>query len=328
MLNRRLHALLLTLPLLACTATPMPQRSWKVLAENVPEGAVMSGAVLAAGTPLLVGGQSTAGAAWLWQGGALHPQVVPAGPLLSWVSLLADGSALVVGNGRRALWRAADGTWTAEVLPDGDQLWGCVAFSQDDAWAVGADPHADLTSATPVLLHRTAAGWAQVTLPTLQQPDVWLYKIDGHSATDIVAVGGSGEALHFDGSHWSEEATGTGENLTTVRAIAGGRYIAVGGQATGVARIREANGSWHSLRAVESGLSGVDAWDDRFWVCGATGWLEAIAADGSSATPVDPLTTDDLHLMLRLPNGDALAGGGNFAAFQTKMHGVLLGWNL
>ena len=40
------------------------------------------------------------------------------------------------------------------------------------------------------------------------------------------------------------------------------------------------------------------------------------------------LTTDDLHLMLRLPNGDALAGGGNFGAFNATMHGVLLGWSL
>ncbi len=325
-----LRTLAVTLLLVACSSTPSPapQRSWQVLARNVPGGALMSGVALPDGSALLVGGQATLGAVWQWQNAALTAVAVPAGKLLSWASRLPDGSALVVGNGRRALWRAADGTWTVEALPDGDELWGCLAFSHDDAWAVGGDPLADGTSATPVLLHRTAAGWSPVALPKLQQPQVRLFKVAGQNPSDVVVVGDEGEALHFDGTTWTEEPSGTGANLTTVRALADGRYVAVGGSTTGIIQLRETTGVWHTLRTVESGLSGVDAWDDRFWVCGAAGWLESVARDGSSAQAADMLTTDDLHLMLRLPNGDALAGGGNFGAFNATMHGVLLGWSL
>ncbi len=326
-MNRLLAATTLTLTLLACTSTPTATstRVWKVLAANIPEGAVMSGALLSDGTPLLVGGQAEKGAAWLWKSGALQTLTVPAGKLLSWVSVLPDGTALAVGNGRRALWRAVDGTLTAEALPDGDELWGSLAVSRDEAWAVGGDPLPDNT-ATPVLLHRTAAGWTSVALPSLTHPRIRLFKIDGHSASDVLVVGDEGEALHYDGTTWKEEATGTGEKLTTVRILANGRYIAVGGEATGVARVREADGTWHNLRSTKAGLSGVDTWDDRYWVCGAAGWLESIALDGGSETTEDQLTNDDLHLMLRLPSGDGLAGGGNFGAFKSTMHGTLLGW--
>ena len=321
----RLFALVLALQ--SCTSAPTasPTRAWRVLADKIPEGAVMSGALLADGTPLLVGGQEKKGAIWLWKEQKLQTLTPPDGRLLAWVSVLGDGTALVVGNGRRAVWRAPDGTFTAEALPDGDELWGCHAISKEEAWAVGGNPLPDNT-ATPVLVHRTASGWASVALPPLSSPHVRLFKVDGHGANDVLAVGDDGEALHYDGQTWKEESTGTGEKLTTVHALANGRYIAVGGLSTGVARLREADGTWHNLRSTMNSLSGVDAWDDRYWVCGAAGWVESIALDGGSETTVDSLTSDDLHLMLRLPNGDALAGGGNFGAFKTTMHGVLLGW--
>ena len=321
---------LLTVLVAACTSTSTPapaQRTWKVLAKDIPQGALMAGVVQPSGLPLLVGGQTNLGAVWTLENAQLHADAtVPAGPLLAWVSQLEDGTALVVGNGRRALWRAMDGTWTAESLPDGDELWGCKAFARDDAWAVGGNIAADKITATPILLHRTASGWTTVPLPKLTNPAVRLFKVDAQSPSDIVVVGDEGEVLHYNGIAWTEEASGTGENLTTVRALPDGRYVAVGGRSTGVVRMRGTDGKWQKLRDVESGLSGVDVWNDAVWTCGSTGWLESVAMDGSRADIVDALTTDDLHLMLRLPTGDAIAGGGNFAAWQSTMHGTLLAW--
>lgn len=306
--------------------TPANVDAWSVLAANIDGGVLMAGTVLPDGTALAVGGQSDAGAVWLWKNKQLQPEPVPPGKLLSWVSTLPDGEVLVLGNGRRALWRTPAGVWTAESLPDGDELWGCTAFSHDDAWAVGANIAADKITATPILLHRTAAGWTTVALPAIKQPSVRLFKVDGHSPSDVVVVGDDGEALHFDGKAWTEEASGTGENLTTVRTVSGGRYLAVGGRGTGVARMRGVDGVWRKVRDVESGLSGVDVWEDGAWTCGSAGWLQWIALDGSLSAIATSVTTDDLHMMLHLPDGSALAGGGNLAAWPGKMHGTLLGW--
>jgi hypothetical protein len=304
------------------------ERSWRVIAAEVPEGVIMAGALLADQTPLLVGGQAEAGAAWRLDAAALASEAVPPGKLLSWASRAEDGSLLVVGLGRRALWRSPDGSWSSEALPDGDELWGCLAFSADDAWAVGGDPKPNGT-ADPVVLRRQATGWAKVGLPTLSRPGARLFKVDGHGSGEAVAVGDQGLALHWDGAAWSEEASGTGANLTTVRALPDGQYAAVGGVGSGVVLLRAKDGTWHKLRDAESSLSGVDSFDGAIWACGAGGWLEWDTLDGRSASPLRPSPTiDSLHWVLRLPGGDALAGGGNLQVWPGKMHGTLLRWAL
>ena len=308
--------------------TALPARSWRMAAENAPGGVIMSGALLADKTPLLVGGQSDLGGAWLWQGGKLVDEQPPAGKLLAWVSLVADGTALVVGNGKRALWRTSNGQWTSESTVDGEELWGCLAFSQIDAWAVGDNPNPD-ASASPVLVHRDANGWAPATLPALSSPKIRLFKIDGHSSTDVVAVGDDGVALHWNGQAWLEEPTGTGSKLTTVRAQADGTYLAVGGQETGILLQRDKAGKWTTVHDAKTGLSGLDTFDGSIWACGDAGWLEQDSVDGKTSTELsDTLTNDSLHFVLRLPSGDALAGGGNLAAWPGKMHGTLLQWSL
>ena len=54
-----LRTLAVTLLLVACSSTPSPapQRTWQVLARNVPGGALMSGVALPDGSALLVGGR-------------------------------------------------------------------------------------------------------------------------------------------------------------------------------------------------------------------------------------------------------------------------------
>lgn len=302
------------------------ERSWRLLQTNVPEGVMMAGALLADQSAVLVGGQAEAGAAWRLVGAALQTEAVPAGKLLSWASRTADGALLAVGNGRRALWRAADGTWTAEALPAGDELWGCLAWSRDEAWAVGGDIHAD-GSVDPVVLRRRGGAWSQVALPALVRTGARLFKIDGRSPGDVVAVGDRGLALGWDGAAWREEATGSGENLTTVRALEDGRYVAVGGQSTGVVLLRGTDRSWRKLRDAQTGLAGVEAFGDAVWACGTDGWLERDRLDGTSSMPLRPaLTVDSLHWVLRLPSGDGLAGGGSLQVWPARMHGTLLQW--
>lgn len=332
MLQRLFVATLSLFFVSACSPEPEVKetpRTWSVVQEGVEAGALMAALTLPDGTPLLVGGQSDAGAAFRLVDGKLVAEAVPAGQLLSWASLGADGNVLVVGNGKRALWRDASGVWTAETLPAGDKLWGCLAFGKDDAWAVGADEPTKDTYA-PVLLRRTAGGWSQVTLPELpkERQAVQLFKLDAHGPNDILVVGDVGVALHFDGTAWAAEATGTGENLVTVRKLDGGRFIIVGGTASGFVQIREADGSWKLVRQTMVGLSGVDVFDGKAIVAGSYGWIEEVdLAKGTSVELDDLLTSDVLHFVLRLPNGDALAGGGNFQVWPNPMQGTLLRWS-
>lgn len=326
-----LAAALVVAPVIGCSSEPEVKekpRAWSIVQEGVEAGVLMAATNLPDGTPLVVGGQSDLGAAFRLVTGKLVAETVPAGQLLSWASVGADGHVLVVGNGKRALWRDPAGAWTSETLPAGDKLWGCLAFGKDDAYAVGAD-ETSKDDYAPVLLRRTAGGWSQVTLPELpkERQNVQLFKVDGHSSKDILVVGDVGTALHYDGATWTAEATGTGENLVTVRKLGVDRYVVVGGTASGFLRTREADGSWKVVRETMVGLSGVDLFDDKAIVSGSYGWIEEIdLAKGTSVELDDLLTSDVLHFVLRLPNGDALSGGGNLQAWPGPMQGTLLGW--
>ncbi len=324
----------ITVLLASCSDPPSatPGRTWQVLAENLSGGVVMGATNDSDGSVLAVGGQADLGALWRISGSQVTPIEVPKGMLLTWASRAADGTVLVVGSGKRAMLRDASGNWTTEVLPAGDELWGCENLGNGKAFAVGGV--IDIAQqAKPALLERTPGGWAQVPLPGLSKPDVRLFKIAAQSASDIVVVGDEGLALHFDGSKWREEPSSTGLNLTTVRALPGGRYVAVGGLGSGVIVERSASGKWTTLGQAETGLSGFDHFAANgvagasIWACGFGGWLESDGLSPFQSAPLGtPLTQDSLHFVLRLPSGDALAGGGNLAAWPKTMHGVLLRW--
>jgi hypothetical protein len=324
--------LLLLLPLAGCPTdggNPFTtQRTWKIVAEGIVDGALMAATTLGNGQTLIVGGQSDKGAAWTLTGDTLNPEPVPQGKLLTWGSVGADGAALVVGNGRRALWRSESGAWSNESLPGGDELWGCLAFSKNDAYAVGADKiSGDVFE--PVLMHRDATGWSKITLPaiTKDRQNARLFKIAAQAPDDLLIVGDAGLALHWDGKTWQEEPTGTGENLVTTRALDGGRFIIVGGLSTGFVMLRAKDGTWSKLSDVLVGTAGVDVFGDKAWVAGYYGWIEEIdLATGTGKELDEPLTSDVLHFVLRLPGGDAIAGGGNITAWPGPMKGVLLAW--
>jgi hypothetical protein len=330
--TRWLCALLLTTTLAGCpseqTQTPPVERSWKIVADGIDEGALMAATTLPDGRAVIFGGQSDKGAVWTLESDKLNAEPVPLGKLLTWGSVGADGLLLVVGNGRRALWRSETGAWTTEDLPAGDELWGCLAFSKNDAYAVGADKvSGDLFE--PVLLHRDASGWSKVALPTISKDraNARLFKIAAQAPDDMLIVGDVGLALHWDGQAWREEPTGVADNLVTTRALDDGGYVVVGGLSTGFVLTRGAAGKWRKLGDVLVGTTGVDVFGDDVWVAGYYGWIERVSlATGKGEALDDPLTSDVLHFVVRLPGGDALAGGGNFTAWPGPMKGVLLRW--
>lgn len=143
-------------------------------------------------------------------------------------------------------------TWQQVPSPSPDavrnRLFGIVALSKDDIWAVGAygqDFTAEGASRT-LVLHWDGKTWQQVPSPSPGTTGNVLYGVAASGSNDAWAVGvkASREGqmpshdvgslmLRWNGSRWSEEPVPQGGNmLTGVGASAGGAVWAVGALAS------------------------------------------------------------------------------------------------
>lgn len=305
------------------------KRRWQIEVDDYAGGAFFAATVDHDGAVALVGGDVESGGIWRSDGATLTRQAIPDGPLLNWIDLGPDQTLLAVGNGRRALWRTPNGEWQQEALPAGDVLWGCHNGGDGAAWAVGANVLEPGRNAA-VLLRRTNAGWQLEPVPPLapDQQNAQLFKVAAARPDDALVVGDDGVILHWDGVQWLREDAGTRTNLVTTRALPDGRFVVVGGLASGEVWLRSVSGGWTKLASTMVGLSGVDASGEQLIVAGMYGWIEHVDLKTGVAAPVDePLTAQPLHFVLALPNGDALAGGGSYLQpGLVPMRGTLLRW--
>ena len=90
-------------------------------------------------------------------------------------------------------------TWTDSVLPAGAGLMADVcAVAPDDVWAVGSktDPMVTRGKYSWNPEHVRLAHWDGTAWTALSQSIPTMYEISGTSATDVWAVGASGEIQH------------------------------------------------------------------------------------------------------------------------------------
>lgn len=127
--------------------------------------------------------------------------------------------------------RRAGGTWSSVANIDNTTFYGVWASSETDAWAVGGE------NGDSALLHKTQGGSTPYAMPG----GGTLRAVAGLSATDVWAVGDRGVILHWDGSTWSPEVSGTTSNLLTI-AISAGEIYAAGGTV-----LHREGGAWRSL---------------------------------------------------------------------------------
>ena len=145
-----------------------------------------------------------------------------------------------------------DGTWKIVSSPNvgtgthGNRLNAVAVVSANDVWAVGFSPH---PSGTPLYIRQTliehwdGSSWSVVPSPNpAGKPDVVLNGVAAVSASDIWAVGHSGDPAfapwqtlteHWDGSNWSiipspSPGTYNGNDLYAVAAVSTGDVWAVG----------------------------------------------------------------------------------------------------
>jgi hypothetical protein len=146
-----------------------------------------------------------------WDGGSWSVALVGRVNLYAgWAAARDD--AWVVGANQMLRW---DGRAWADATFDPSihftDVWG---MARDDVWAVG---EIDTVNAPPgaVVTHWDGASWKRASIPTIAGG---LLGIWGSGADDVwVGVNGaSGVLLHFDGTSWSEVATGANVGLVAV----------------------------------------------------------------------------------------------------------------
>lgn len=306
---------------------------WSTLGEDLPTGPVM--ALARAGDSLVTsGGQAVDGVLMTSadDGATFEVAALPrAVSMLNWVHGWPGGEAVAVGHAGDVLWRdPASGAWVADSLGADIELWGVWGASPGEVWAVGGEVRTPLIDYRPsVWRHGGAYGvdgsWEEVALPELSRGDnLRIFKLAGHAAADVMAVGSLGVSLRWDGAAWQEVSTGTGTRLSTVRATQGGGFVAVGGAGTGKV-LRYTGGAWSVLAETNFGLSGVtELPDGRLVVAGEFGNAAIVDLEGG-VQALDPVVADVLHFAeYDAQTGQLFAGGGNFERFPKEMHGSLL----
>jgi len=196
-------------------------------------------------------------------------------------------------------------------------LWGAMAFSANDVWAVGGMPGRPSGAPNDVVLHYNGTQWTQEVLPGTAR-NVALLKVWGTSAEDLYVVGERGTIWHRSAAGWELQsalhspalADGT---LFSVHGCSATELYAAGGNT-----LLKSNGmAWEKLTEpalrVANGLS-----------CGA-GRLTVVGFSGlkvrrEGAATLDDTRTqpfDNLHAAWTAPNGDIWVVGGDWVSSST-----------
>jgi hypothetical protein len=198
-------------------------------------------------------------------------------------------------NDRQLVVEHWDGSsWSLVDAPQAsfnDELFGVVAISPTNAWAVGGYDTGG-TGLNHMLIERwDGQRWSLVKTPDF--PNTRLNAVDAISANDVWAVGPAGTTLHFDGTKWSKVPSpnpgGRVDSMNAVSALVGNDVWSVGTMSGG-----------HPF----DGLTFSMHWD-------GTGWKVARSPSPSSG--------DEANGVSVLPGGEAWMVGVYFPdAFTNK----------
>ncbi|MCW2921125.1 MAG: hypothetical protein JWL76_999 [Thermoleophilia bacterium] len=159
------------------------------------------------------------------------------------------------------------------------------------------------------------------TTNTRLQDDVRLYGVGAQSATNAWAVGQSGTILHWDGSTWTSQASGTAVTLRTVVAVDPLTAWVVGANAT-VRKTINGGTSWPQQNTGVGTLQGVAATDDQHaWAVGLNGQA-LLTTDGTAWNPSVSGTTQDLNDIVVVTPSIIVAVGANGTIIRSTDGGL------
>lgn len=211
------------------------------------------------------------------------------------------------------------------ALPKGEPtLWGVLARTPNDIWAVGGSPRPD--GPRGVLLHGDGVSWRREAVPA-SAADENLYKIAADG--DAMVIVGSGGVILRRGageSVWQVLSSPADARVRLFTAhCADGRCLAVGGEGSGVVlRGRgDAWATWESAAQDNPGLNGVWAYSaTQAYAVGADGYVVHLDSDGPLRART-ALTSATLHGVGGF--GDVvLAVGGELSDGSPSQRGVIL----
>lgn len=316
----------------AALAACRPPPHWETLTESASSWllavtATESEAIAVGGSP---GGPGSPGQGHVVQiptaGGAATELSSPQPGMLWWIHALTPQVAWLCGEGGSVLRleRLPDGGSRLAAVPTDvtSTLYGIVALSDQDVWAVGGDE-----GSPGVVLHGDQTRLRSVTgLPATGV----LYKLYAADPTHLYAVGSGGLVLEKRGDAWTLSQAPTRDRLLTVHGSGADRVWAVGGLAQArllrllPGELREEAGSTAADGVDLEALAGLWVDPAQIFVSGQRGRI-ASRRDGATGFTVESApTTLDLHALFR--GGDTLfAAGGNLSQYRlSPPRGVLL----
>lgn len=252
------------------------------------------------------------------QGGTWNPFTMPGTTEPLWGLDAAKSGELVACGGEGFVAATADKTWAATLSndPKSRDLYAIWAVSDSHAFAVGKDG---------ALIERKGNKWGVRDIDGTYMKTKTFRGLWGRMAKDgalaAVAVGDDGAGLRYDGAkdQWLDQRAETVTHLLSVRRLADGRLVAVGGGGL-LLTAADAAAPFVSLGVDVTGVDLEDACDDGaggLWAVGAAGVVVHVQASGD-ATVSTPAATIGLHL-----RGVAMVGG---APIVVGHGGVVARW--
>lgn len=183
-----------------------------------PNGPVLSNTIWSAGADIFVGSINLI---FRSQGGAAFTQVAAVGANSIWG--VTSPSLYAISVGRRVA-ETTNGTQWTIVSPDphGAGILYDVYRTEDNVWfAVGENGFA---------MKRIGQTGAWEPIPT--DVDERLSAVWGLTSDNVYAVGTHGTIVHWDGTRWRRQHSGTGENLSTVHGTGTGDIYVGGSDST------------------------------------------------------------------------------------------------
>jgi hypothetical protein len=233
---------------------------------------------------------------------------------LWWISVAPiDGDFYMAGEGGLILrYDPVTTTFTRQMTPGSDTMFGIWGSARNNIWAVGGNPTDEQHGG--VIWHFDGNLWSAWDVTGIRPGGIpALFKVWGHNDLDVYAVGAQGETLHFDGTGWSELTSPTTQPLFTVHGN-GSIVVATGGFLDGVILEREGDAFVERQAVGTPQMNGVYVPSDGQAVAvGIAGNYERRTGTEWQQQSPAVQTAADFHAVWVDPEGGAWAVGGDLS---------------
>jgi hypothetical protein len=237
-----------------------------------------------------------------------------------WISVTPIGGAyyLAGANGLILRYDPAAATFTQQVTPGTELLFGVWGTDVNHIWAVGGDPLNDDTGGV-VWKYNGTAWTVDDEAPKARSNGLpTLFKVWGRSPEDFYVSGRLGVVLHFDGIRWTELETGTTASLFTVHGN-DTLTVAVGGDFSGLIVEQNADAFVDHSPVAALQMNGVFIPPDgRGVAVGVAGSLALRTDSGWQVQNTGLQIAQDFHAAWVDPEGAVWAVGGDLSLSLNK----------